>query len=85
MYPYRLWGDLEPDKAKAEMAIHRAEVPSSTRASRLGMVLWVRAPYEVPAGFRPGTEPVGDWPVAVPGGVLEVRTSASVVVPSCSG
>ena len=25
VWPYRLWGDCEPEKAKLEMAIHRSE------------------------------------------------------------
>ena len=25
VWPYRLWGDAEPEKARLEMAIHRAE------------------------------------------------------------
>ena len=48
------------------------------------MVRRVRSSDEVPAGERPGAQSVGDGPVAVPGGVFEVRAYPVVVVSSVS-
>ena len=45
----------------------------------------VRSSYPVPAGFRPGAVAVGDWPVAVPGGVRQVWAPQALVVSSVSG
>ena len=49
------------------------------------MVRGVWAQDEVPAGFRPGAVAVEHGPVAVPGGVRQVRAPQALVVSSVSG